>query len=306
MASEIKTVLVTGGTGFIGQNVCRMLVDNGLRVIALVRGSAWNQLPPGCATPHSIWTAFNGPQIDAVIHLATHYQRESGELAIGQMFDTNVGFASSVLSCAIEHRVPLFINTGSFMEYESPGVIHPSMNEGTPLLPINTYAVTKASFHLLAQAMCRNTGTSYTCLRLFSPYGPCDRSDKIIPATISDLLANRQITPLRAPHNMLDFVFVQDVVDAYWRVLQQHMEAPGTVDRQTFNIGSGQSIELSEVVNTIRRLLGKAPEVFGTIPRTLRVTADITQANRWLGWTPRTSLEEGLKETIQWHREISK
>jgi nucleoside-diphosphate-sugar epimerase len=139
-------------------------------------------------------------------------------------------------------------------------------------------------------------------LRLFTPYGPWDDPRRLIPYIIKSLL-HLERPKLLTPSSVRDFIFIEDVLDAYIKVLEADKPRSGI-----FNIGSGVQHTVSEVAEAISGIVdnGIEPE-WGTRsePRSEPESwvADVGKAAFELGWVPSTSLEEGLSETVAWFRQ---
>lgn len=172
--------------------------------------------------------------------------------------------------------------------------------ESHPLEPATWLGAAKAMAGTLLAAATRTTGRPTVELRLYTPYGPGDRPERLIPSIIAAVRAGRPV-PLSAGEQERDFVYIDDVIDAFVAAAEHRGSQPAA-----YNIGSGSPTKVRELARLLLDLLG-APELarFGAIPNRpdeiMHMAADITAARRDLHWQPRVTLSDGLSRTIDRH-----
>jgi UDP-glucose 4-epimerase len=295
-----KTVLVTGATGFLGKNLIIQLLEMGTEIYVLARDCA--KLPKGLNCIQAdlstvdiskIFDHFN--KLDVVFHLAAAGVKGQDDNTI---FDVNTTKSLQLLTKASECGVKTFIAAGTYFEF---GDQQSPITESAVIRPKSVYAASKAAFSLLATEVTKNLQLSSIILRIFQMYGPHEDHQRLIPTIIQKLLCNENV-PLTAGDQLRDFVYVDDVVDAFL-IAGVHKMAPGTSLK--LNIGSGTSLSVRQVAQHIHRLIdGKGKLLFGAIRQRENAIhcaiADSTQAKSILGWTSQHSIEEGLKKTIEW------
>ena len=289
------SVLVTGATGFVGSHLVHALVRAGLPVMILKLSTSDTRRVADLLQAVAIHdvdaaplrTAFVRP-IDVVIHLATSYGR-SGETA-EQVADANVGFPTRLLQLAIDQNVPAFFTTDTFSTKaaEASDVLGP-------------YVRSKKEFREFATALVRGTRTTFTNVQLEHVYGPLDASFKFVPSLLRAFLANDPTFDLTPGEQARDFVYVDDVVEAYMTLVRQHRDLPSRDGH--FEVGTGTSVPLSTFVKRAHALAGSTTRVrFGALPyrssELMHSRAD-TAAMRHLGWSASVSLDDGLNRTIQ-------
>jgi dolichol-phosphate mannosyltransferase len=191
------------------------------------------------------------------------------------------------------------VNTGSSSEY---GFRDDAPAEGDLIQPNSPYAVTKAAATLFCGYAARKHGARIRTLRLYSVYGPWEEPTRLIPTLIVRGLGNR-LPVLVDPEVARDFVYVDDVCDAYLAVAANTTAEPDAV----FNIGTGVQSSLEQVVSVARRLLAIDVEPrWGSMPNRMWDTtswvADSRKIKRELGWEPSHAFEAGLAATIDWFR----
>ena len=305
----MKTILLTGGTGFVGANLARRLIERGDRVNLLVR--------PGYA-PWRIATIRDDISLhvvdlrdrerlretvrrvkpDWIFHLAACgaycWQND-----IQQILSTNVNGTANLVQACLSAGFDHFVNAGSSSEY---GFKRGAPSENERLEPNSHYAVAKA----IGTQYCRIAGIrgkrKVTTLRLYSVYGPFEEPRRFIPTLLVNAL-HKRLPCLVDPETARDFIFVDDFVDACLRVAGSERIGPGVV----FNVGTGISTTIGQAVDMVKQILQLPVDPqWGTFPRrswdTTCWVADIGKIKSVLGWTPETDLRSGLQKTLEWFR----
>ena len=274
----MNDVVVTGAAGFIGKALCRRLKADGVAVHPHGRCDGDISMP-------DTWRAM--PPARVLVHLA-------GRSYVPDSWNDGPGFLQSNV-VGTEYALDYCRRHGARMVYVSaylygvPGRL--PIAESDPVRPNNPYALTKH----LAEQLCRfygdYRGVPVTVLRLFNVFGPGQRESFLVPTIIKQVRSGNAIRVMDlAPRR--DYVFVEDVVDAICRSLQQKQAF------QVLNIGSGQSYSVREIIEQIQQAAGTNLPVISLgqerpqeIPD---VRADITLARRMLGWEPRWSFSRGI------------
>jgi len=302
----MKRVLVTGGTGFVGANLVRRLLREGHEVQALVRPqhAVWRLadvqadirfVTGDIADGESVRGAVLQARPDWIFHLAAHGQY-SWETDVDAMLRTNVLGTAALVRAAVDAGCEAFVNTGSSSEYGLKG--HPPA-EDEALDPNSCYAVTKGAATAFCRCTARERDVHIPTLRLYSVYGPYEHPDRLIPTLVKRGL-NGELPPLVDPNVARDFVYVDDVVDAYLLAAT----LPGQEHGAIYNVGSGVQTTMREMVELTRRLLDiRVEPLWGSMANrawdTTCWVADNRKIVRELGWQPRTDLETGLRRTIE-------
>jgi nucleoside-diphosphate-sugar epimerase len=291
------TVLVTGASGFIGSHLCRHLLREGARVHAVSRerhGSdderlQWWQADLGqVAAVRELWQATR-PEI--VFHLASHV---AGARELGKVLPTfydNLASTVHLLTAATERGCRRLVVSNSSEEPQ---------RFDAETVPCSPYAAAKWSasaygrmFHALYQ-------TPVVMPRIFMTYGP-DQKDvqKLVPYVIRALHRNQTPT-LGSGTRRVDWIFVEDVVEGLLRAAT----APA-IEGMSFDLGSGRLLSIRQMVEQIVKVMESDIELrFGGLPdRPLEQerAADTTFLRERLGWTPQTSLGDGLEATVRWY-----
>lgn len=296
----IQTVLLTGATGFLGSRILEKLAGEGYTVIALTRPtSSFSRVEHLRDHPRIIWVdissvsvddLFMAHTVDAIIHTATAYGRNNE--SVSDILTANLLFPITLLEQGISHGVHAFINADTFFQEDMAF----EGNEGW-------YVKTKKDFLGYAKRMVASTSAAFVNLTLFQMYGPRDASHKFIPFVIQEFLRDVPHLPLTPGEQTRDFVYVDDVADAFLSTIR-HL--PELSHDESFDIGSGEEQSIREVVEALQTLTGaKTTLGWGEKPyRTNEIMhscADIAHNTR-IGWQARTSLHDGLSETVSFYR----
>jgi len=305
-----KKVLITGATGFVGANLVRMVLKQGSEVYIITRKESdkW-RIDDVLGEIAEYNTDFNIDLLDCdklkriirrirpdiIYHTATYGGRPGQKDAI-KIAQTNLIGTINLIKACQKFGFDLFVNTGSSSEY---GIKERAMQEGDLLEPVNDYGISKSAATQYCRAVARNKGLPIVTLRLFSPYGSYEQSTRLIPSVILSCL-RRKKPKISSPYFVRDFVYIQDVLDAYAKL----SEVPD-LGGEVFNIGSGKQCMVGDVANMIIELSGYCTELETGMPQgwpnePKKWEADISKANDILGWMPKYSMEKGLAETIRW------
>jgi GDP-4-dehydro-6-deoxy-D-mannose reductase len=275
-------VLVTGAGGFIGKALLNKIsLDH--EVITLDRSK-------GDITNYN--TFLNLEKVDYVFHLAARTFVPDSWIETSDFLNTNVIGTTNVLEYCKRLNVPLtFVSAYVYGQPDSLPI-----TEEAPIKPNNPYALSK----YLAEQVCHFYATYHkldiTIIRPFNIYGPGQPNHFLIPK-ITDLVKKNLTIELFDLSPKRDYVFIDDVVDALVRTLE--LKLPGF---NVFNIGSGRSISVKEVVDYIQTAAGSKLDVKSKEQYRKEeldnVFADISQSWLKLKWAPSTAFEDGIKKTL--------
>jgi UDP-glucose 4-epimerase len=294
-----RTVLVTGGAGFYGRNLLSRLSGSGARVVSVCRnlsglGAAWQQcewIEADLADRAQTNRLFAQTLPSMVFHLTsasvggTELDNVSASIRGDLLPTVNVlenaalcGVARVILPCSMEEPFPVAGSDGELSIPETP------------------YALSKVICGLYGRFFRNIYDLPIVVVRCFLTYGPHQKPYKLIPYVIQSL--HRGEPPqLSSGTRRVDWIYVDDVVSA----LLAAATVPRIPDR-VLEIGTGEVRTIREVVTIIHTLMGGPPPVFGARPaRGHERLAQIGPTLSALGWTPKTSLEAGLRSTIEFY-----
>ncbi|HEY2389319.1 MAG TPA: NAD-dependent epimerase/dehydratase family protein [Candidatus Binatia bacterium] len=304
-----RRILVTGAAGAIGAVLARRLLELGHEVHVVLKRSSpsWRlaDVQAELRVHHTdlvdedavgVLVAAAKPEV--IYHLATHgaypFQRNADGI-----IQTNILGTWNLLKASERTEYELFVNTGSSSEY---GFKDYAMRETDLLEPNSYYSVAKCAQSLLCQYAAKLGARPINTLRLFSVYGPFEEPSRLVPTVIRQCLEGVDLA-LVDPDTARDFVYVEDVVEAYLRI-----DELGALSGEIINVGTGVQRTLREVVDIVMHETGATIRCeWGAMPArdwdAKTWVADCTKSRRLLGWYPATSLREGLGKTVRWMRE---
>jgi len=303
---EGMNVLVTGGGGFAGSAIVRALLRENCRVTATVSSPSKASRLSGLETRISIQPVnlsdrqaveklASGTDFQAVIHAAGVGSQPGGQASPGLFQAANQAMAGNLIAAFRERNLRSMILLGSSQEY---GHLPRASRETDTPSPVTPFGASKLEVTraFLAAASSR---FPVTVLRIFSIYGPGEYEGRLIPRAIRTALEGGTL-PFTAGDIRRDFVFAGDAAGAVIAALKRPSPAG-----EIFNIGTGIQTSNEEIVGLIEKLTGRTVTLQrGAYPRRPSDTdcwvSDPSKAERLLGWKAATSLETGLRETIEW------
>jgi UDP-glucose 4-epimerase len=293
-----RRVLVTGASGFIGARLCERAGELGAvvhgvsrrRSPAAVPGVHWEQLD--LTDVAAVRALVRRVEPDVVLHLASEVSGDRSADSVLPMLHANLVAAVNVMLACHDAGRRRVVLAGSM---EEPDFGDPEAVAQSP------YAAAKWAALAYARMFRALYKLSVVHLRIFMVYGPGQRDlRKLVPYVTTSLLRG-EAPELMSGDREVDWIYVDDVVDAFLAAAVM----PGA-DRTSLDIGSGELVTVREVVAHLRRLVGGSIEPsFGALPdrRLERVrVANPATAAAAIGWRPRTPLEDGLAQTVEFYR----
>ncbi len=317
----MKTILVTGGAGFIGSNFVNFLynkyIDYKIIVLdALTYAGDIENLPMninvGQNNRFSFWygNVRNGELVDTlvsqsniVVHFAaeTHVTRSIYDNFL--FFETDVLGTQTVANAVLKHkdRIERFIHISTSEVYGTAG--SELMDEDHPLMPMSPYASAKAGADRLVYSYWATYQLPVVIVRPFNNYGPRQHLEKVVPRFVTSAILNEKLRVHGDGMSKRDFVYVEDNCEAIDMIMHA---PPEKVIGEVFNVGFGEDQTILSIAEDVSRIMNydrKNITYIGNRPgQVMRHTANISKINRVLGWKPKTSWEDGLKKTIDWYQ----
>ena len=313
---EPKSIIVTGGAGFIGSNFVHWVVDNqpGVHVTVLDALTYAGNRENLDGIPRDRMTFVHGdicdtalleqlvPKADAVVHFAAESHNDNSIADPAPFVRTNVEGTFALLEAARKHGVR-FHHISTDEVYGDLALDDPArFTEETPYRPSSPYSSTKAASDMLVRAWHRTYGIAATISNCSNNYGPRQHIEKFIPRQITNILCGIRPKLYGDGLNVRDWIHTEDHSSAVWAIL-----TCGRIG-ETYLIGADGEKGNIDVLRAILEGMGKAPDDFDWVRdrpgHDRRYAIDSSKLRRELGWKPaHTEFAEGLAATIIWYRD---
>ena len=301
-------ILVTGAAGFIGSHTVDRLLADGHRVLGIdnfdgnyARAIKENNLTAARAHPRFMFRELDllepGALAQAITSAAPEPVHAIVHLAARTGVRDSIADTLHLLEAARVHRIGHVVFGSSSSVYGiNPRV--PWRENDRDLEPISPYASTKLSAEMLGHVYSAVHGVRFIALRFFTVYGPRQRPDLAIARFVEKLRAGQPLPRFGDGSSRRDYTFVDDIVDGVVRAVAYQESA-----FEIINLGNNNPVSLAEIIAAVGSVFGVTPAVEalpeqrGDVPRTW---ADVSKAQRLLGWRPRTELDAGLRAYRAW------
>lgn len=309
--------LITGGCGFIGSNLVRMILAERpeLHIVNLdaltyagntanLEGLAEDQaarhtlVREDISDSEAVRRVFEEHRPSHVLHLAAESHVDRSLTDASPFVRTNVLGTQILLAAALEFGVSRFLMVSTDEVYGSLGATG-EFTEDTPLAPRSPYSASKASSDLLAHAYFESFGLDVVITRCSNNYGPYQFPEKLIPLMIKNALLDEPLPVYGDGMNVRDWIHVDDHCRALVGCLERG--EPGEV----YNIGGRNEWANIEIVKTILRILEKPESLIRYVEdrkgHDRRYAIDPKKIESSIGWEPQIGFEPGLAETVKWY-----
>jgi len=306
----MKIALVTGGAGFIGSHLSCRLLSEGWKVVIIDNlSTGFRTNIPAKAEFIKIDLSKDGfikklPRLryDVVLHLAA---QSSGEISFDDpLYDAKTNCLSTValLNWCCQRRIRRFIYTSSMSIYGDQG--DKAVKETAIAKPKSFYGIGKMASERYIQIYSK-LGLDTTVLRLFNVFGPGQNMQNMRQGMVSiymaHILKKEKIIIKGSPERFRDFIYIDDVVEAYLSCLSK----PVTFGK-IYNIGTGKKTKVKELIDHELKVFGYDPKSYpmqfapSTPGDTMGIFADIKAIQRDTGWRPKVNLDKGLNFMVKW------
>lgn len=281
-------ILLTGATGFLGSHLLKRLLKEKHEVIILKRSFSNTkriekeliQISSYNIDKCALEEVFKEQsKIDIIIHTATCYGR-SGE-NICKLYQSNTAFPLQLLELSEKYHVGLFMNTDTVLKED-----------------LNEYALSKKQFLDWGKRFAAQRKIQFINMKLEHMYGPDDDDSKFVSYIIKKCKENVKELKLTQGDQQRDFIYIDDVVNAYLALLTEKSEE----EFQEYEVGTGKAIKICDLVKMIHTMTKSKTQLhFGAIPyrenEIMESKADL-HLLKMLGWKSRVSIESGLERCI--------
>ena len=298
-------VLVTGATGFVGVHLVARLLSEGCRVTVLARSSSvlpseWRDrvriITCDDFSERNLRRLLDTP-VEAIFHLAAYGVRPN-DRDVEEMLRINVELpAALVRLCSGWHA--RMVMAGTFSEYRSPSA-QSLLSEDSPLEQRKLYGSSKAAGGLMAGAIAQSSGVGFRLLRLFKVYGAGEAPHRLLPALVSGLAKHERVA-ISAGTQVLDFVYIDDVIEAMVRA-DAHCREKGGIN--AWNVATCRAHSVREFAEQVAAAMNANASLleFGAIA--MRdddepwLVGSPDRLSSELGWQPSTTLEDGVRAAV--------
>jgi UDP-glucuronate 4-epimerase len=310
--------LVTGGAGFIGSHLCERLLAAGHNVWALddlnpfydvaikqtnlceieKSGKGFTFVKGDVTEPACLAELFGNVRFDQIVHLAARAGVRPSLIEPALYQRVNVEGTAQLLEAARRHSVKKITIASSSSVYGINARV--PFTESDPIFsPISPYAASKLACEALGHVYHHVYGMDVVMLRFFTVYGPRQRPDLAIHKFAKLIDAGKPIPVFGDGATARDYTYVTDTLDGIMACLQKEF------GYEIFNLGESQTVELNYLITLLEKALGRKamldrqPAQPGDVPLTF---ANISKAQRLLGYRPRMKVEEGIPKFVEWLR----
>jgi UDP-glucuronate 4-epimerase len=316
--NQMATVLVTGSAGFIGFHVAKALLAEGSTVVGLDNYNSYYlpdlkrrrdeqlraepnyvSLEADLVDRDAILRSFDEYQPKLVCHLAAQPGVRYSLINPYRYEESNIAGFVNLIEQARRRKVSRFVYASSSSVYG--GNTKMPYSEADPVnTPVSLYAATKRANELMAHTYSHLWGLRTIGLRFFTVYGEWGRPDMAYWSFVENIVHDEPIRVFNYGKNRRDFTFIDDIVQGVMASL--FSKSLGTYE--IINLGNNRPVELMDFINVLEELLGKkaimkmVPAQPGDVVATY---ADIAEAGRKLGFSPKTSIRDGLEAFVKWY-----
>lgn len=303
-------ILVTGGAGFIGLNYVKYLLFNTKHSVAVIdkltyagdragleaTGVEWAEVD--IADRVKVEEYFLSKNFDIIVHFAAESHVDNSIQDCMPFVRSNIIGTINLLDMAVKHKVGIFMHISTDEVFGS--IPEGKFHEGSQIDPRNPYSASKASAEHFVRAYGNTYGLNYLIVNSSNNYGPGQHREKLIPMTISRILAGQQIPVYGNGMQVRDWIYVGDTCDILYKIMCR-----GSTGSR-YCIGGDCEVHNIEIVKMLLDKLGGSLDLIkyvGDRPgHDIRYSTDISKVELEFGWKPRTTLSAGLNLTIEWYK----
>ena len=310
----MSKILVTGGAGFIGSNFVRMLLNGSdhevVNLDALTYAGNLENLTDVASNPRYTFVkgdiadsaqmdeAFAAHRPDLVVHFAAESHVDRSVLDATAFVRTNVQGTQVLLDKSRIYKTTRFGHVSTDEVYGSLGPWG-FFTEDTPMQANSPYSASKAASDLLVRAAVHTHGMDCVITRCSNNYGPYQFPEKLIPLMIANALEGKHLPVYGDGKNVRDWIYVTDHCEGIRAAMERGQAG------EVYNFGGNAERENIYVIKEILRLLGKGDNLIHYVKdrpgHDRRYAMDSSKARATLGWEPRHTFEQGLRQTLDWY-----
>ena len=295
-----KKVLIIGGYGFIGRNLCKILSKNNFEVSAIVKKLKIKNnnyknikfLKCDILNFKNLSKIIN-KKYNIIINCSGNINHSNKK----ETYNSHYKGLKNILRACKKIKLDLFIQLGSSLEY---GNIKSPHKEVTRCSPISHYGKAK---YLATKLLVKSSIKTYLIFRLYQLYGPYQKSNRLIPYVVNSCLKNKSFNCSNGKQ-LRDFLFIDDFSKLVLKILKNKKKIKSGI----YNVGNGNPVKVRNVINKINKILKKGKPNFGKIKmRKDEINAqfpNINKLKKTFKWSPKVNLNSGIIRTIKFYRKF--
>lgn len=302
--SNLKNLLIVGGTGFIGTHLAKEAIKRGFNVsifsknynTASERLEGVEYLAVDISSHKEVLAQLENKAFNYLINLGGYIDHSNYFDGGKKTVNTHLDGVKNLVNFINKESLICFIQIGSSDEYgDNPAPQSEDLRE----LPISSYSFAKTAATHFLQMLYITENFPVVILRPFLVYGPGQNSNRFIPQIINGCINNLDF-PVSEGEQVRDFCYIDDIVDAIFLTLNN-----SKLHGEVFNIASGEPITIKDVIIYIQKIIGLGKPQFGKVSyrkgENMELYANIQKAKNSLKWKPKVDLQDGLKKTINYY-----
>ena len=291
-------ILVSGTSGFIGQNLVKLLLDSEYEVHTILRKeSDISRIDTRVKlfiyddNINSLLEYFQNEKFVGVVHLASLFLASHTKDDIADLIDSNIKFGTQLLEVCKQSNVRWFINTGTFWQNF----------ENSDYNPVNLYAATKEAFETIAKYYTETSNLIFTTIKLNDTFGPNDTRNKVFNLW-SKIAKSKETLEMSAGEQLIDICYIEDVVSAY-KLLIEHLSSQNAADfkNKSFAVSSDERMSLKDLSKLFEDAINVKLDIkWGARPyREREVMVPWEKGRTVPSWKPSYTLKEAIIKTIK-------
>lgn len=306
---ETKNIFITGGLGFIGSNIAKNLINHGqnVTIATLSKKNMWRIgkefdsieiIEYDVTNRNQVFEKLKQAKPNIIIHNAVfgaYHEQDQNKI-----YNVNLIGTLNMVNAYLETNAELFINTSTVSEY---GIKESAFEETDQLKPLGDYAASKAAATLFCESTKELSRRKILTTRISNPYGPFERPKDLIPYLIISQMKGGE-AKLNSPYNVRDFIYIKDLVEAYWQIISSYDRIVSSI----LNVATGTETSIGKLAQMIGEIVlqnAKAKVAWNANEprvkdRTSHYSASINRITSELGWHPRYTIEQGIKDFYSW------
>ena len=300
-----SNLLIVGGTGFIGSHVTKKALKNGFKVTVISKNNYPQSKQINCvdyinvdiSREKDLHHILKDRVFEYVLNLGGYVDHKNFSEGGKEVFETHFSGTLNLVKSINKNTLKCFIQIGSSDEY---GTNIAPQKESQRELPISPYSIAKTSATHFLQMLNRTERFPVLILRLFLVYGPGQDSGRFLPQIIKGCLSGKEFETSLG-EQLRDFCYIDDIVDGILIAMKTN-----NINGEIINLASGDPISIRTVIEKVKTYIGKGDPKFGKIAyragENMSLYADTSKAERLLGWRSKTTIEHGIKKTIDHYR----